>query len=222
MLNEIRAQAAEIQRLMTQLQLANQQASVATTVTQGATSPTRDSRGSGSITGSPSKIGIAYLPPDKLAAAEQEGGPKPEVLDWVAKAKESIEAFGGYIGIGTACVSKNLIEDSADSDSDDDERFLSARNSEDEGEGVGIFSEDLELASRHVSPEARGRKRDLNFSFEKQAAVPSHVAPFGLMADLMRKTRLDDDQGEEGVGKPDAIGVARRDYFRAGTSTQTC
>ena len=219
MLNEIRAQAAEIQRLMSQLQLANQQASVATT--QGATSPTRDSRGSGGTTRSPSKVGIAYLPPDKLAAAEQEGGPKPEVLDWVARAKESIEAFGGYIGIGTASVSKNLFEDSIDSDSDDDERFLSARGSEDEGEGVSIVSEDHELAPRHVSPEARGRKKEPNFSFEKQAAVPSHAAPFGLIADLLRKTRLDDDQGGEDVGKSDAIGIVRRDYFRAGTPTQT-
>lgn len=218
LLNEIRAQAAEIQRLMTQLQLANQQA-VATT--QRDTSPTRNSRGSGGTTRSPSKVGIAYLPPDKLAAAEQDGGPKPEVLDWVAKAKESIEAFGGYIGIGTASVSKNLIEDSGDSGSDDDERFLSAHGSEDEGEGVSVVSGDRELASRHVSPEERGRKRDPNFSFEKQAAVPSHVAPFGLMADLLRKTRLDDDQDGGDAGNPNAIGIARRDYFRAATPDPT-
>ena len=203
---------------MTQLQLVNQQASSGAT-DQGLTSPPRGSLNSGSPTRSPSKVGIASLPPERLAPAGKDVVPKAEVLDWVAKAKESIEAFGGYIGIGTASVTKNLIgdsDDSIDSDSGDDDRFLSARGSEDEGEEASVFSE--ELASRHVSPEARGRKRDAISSSEKPATIPSHVAPFGLMANLLRKSRQDDDQGGGDAEKSEEVGVAGRDYFRAGTS----
>lgn len=207
---------------MTQLQLVNQQASEA--AAQGLTSPPRTSLSSESPTRSPSKVGIASLPPEKSAAAGQDVVmPKAEVLDWVAKAKESIEAFGGYIGIGTASVTKDLIgnsDDSMDSDSGEDDRFLSARGSEDEGEGVSVVSEDHGLASRHVSPETRGRRRDVILSSEKPATIPSHVAPFGLMANLLRKTRQDDDQGGD-AEKPEEVGVAGRDYFRAGTSKRT-
>jgi hypothetical protein len=167
---------------------------------------------------------FANLPPEKPSTVDQDVAmPKPEVLDWVAKAKESIEAFGGYIGIGTASVTKDLIggsDDSMDSDSDDDARFLSARGSEDEGGGTSVASEDRELASRHVSPEARGR-RDMILSSEKPATIPSHVAPFGLMANLLRKTRLSDGQGQENDEKGDEVGVARKDYFRAGTFNRT-
>lgn len=218
LLNEIRSQAAEIQRLMTQLQLVNQQAS--DTAAQSLASPPRSSLDSESPTRSPSQVGIASLPPEKTTGAGQDAAmPKAEVLDWVAKAKESIEAFGEYIGIGTASATKNLIgdpNDSMDSDSDDNDRFLSARGSEDEGEDMSAVSEDPEFALRHVSPEARGRRRDDTPSSEKLATIPSHVAPFGLMANLLRKTRLDDGQGGEDAEKPEEVGVAGRDYFRAG------
>ena len=32
---------------------------------------------------------------------------KPDVLDWIAKARESIEAFGGYISMGGPSVTKD-------------------------------------------------------------------------------------------------------------------
>ena len=205
---------------MTQLQLANQQ--VPATATPGLTSPQSSLQGSRNPTRSPSQIGFASLPPEKPAAGDRDVAmPKAEVLDWVAKAKESIEAFGGYIGIGTASVTKDLIgdsDDSMDSDEGDDERFLSARGSEDEGEDASVASDDRGLAPGHVSPEGRGRRRDVIPPSEKPATIPSHVAPFGLMANLLRKTRLDDDRDEENDGKSDEVGVARRDYFRAGPS----
>ena len=204
---------------MTQLQLANQQASAA--ATQGLTAPQRRLRVPGIPTRSPSQIGFASLPPEKPAMGDQDMiMPKAEVLDWVAKAKESIEAFGGYIGIGTASVTKDLIGDSDDSmdSDDDDERFLSARGSEDDGEGASVASDDRGPAPVYLSPEGRGRRRDVIPPSEKPATIPSHVAPFGLMANLLRKTRLDDDRGEENVEKSDEVGVARKDYFRAGPS----
>ena len=208
---------------MTQLQLANQQASAA--ATQGATSPSWDPRDSGNYTHTSPRAGFASPPPEKPAAANQDVAmPKAEVLDWVAKAKESIEAFGGYIGIGTASVTKNLIggsDDSMDSDEDEDERFLSACGSEDEGEGASVASEDREPASRHVFPGVKGRRKDGVPSSEKPATIPSHVAPFGLMANLLRKTRLSSDQDEGSAGKADEVGVARKDYFRAGTFNRT-
>lgn len=201
---------------MTQLQLANQQASAAATLNLD--SPSRDQPSSGHPTRSPSQIGFASPSPDTSAGDEGAVVPKPEVLDWVAKAKESIEAFGGYIGIGTASVTRDLIrnsDDSMDSDSDDDGAFLSARGSEEEVEATSVTSEDHELRPRHASPESRGRRRDMTPSSDKPATIPSHVAPFGLMANLLRKTRLSSDQGEEGGERADEVGVARKDYFRA-------
>ena len=216
LLNEIRAQAEEIQRLMAQLQLANQQASTA--ATQGFSSPPRGRNYSGNSIHSPSRIGFSSLPLEEPTTTGRDATkPKPEVLDWVAKAKESIEAFGGYIGIGTASVTKDLIgdsDDSVDSDDGDDERFLSARGSEDEG--ASVASDDHGLVHRRVSPDGRGRRRDVFLSSERPATIPSHVAPFGLMANLLRKTRLDDD--EANGEKADEVGVARKDYFRASTS----
>ena len=203
---------------MVELQIANQQASVAT---RGLTPP-RDPHSSGNHARSSSQIGFGNRPPENSATTDQDViVPKPEVLDWVAKAKESIEAFGGYIGIGTAGVTKNLIgdsDDSLDSDADDDERFLSARASEDEGEVASVASEGPGFASRYASPELRGRRRDVIPSSETPATIPSHAAPFGLMANLLRKMRLDDDQGEGSAEKADEVGVARKDYFRPGTS----
>ena len=203
---------------MAQLQLANQQASAA--ATQGLTPPPLGLNNSGNSGNSTSQIGFSNLSPEKPTAAGRDANiPKAEVLDWVAKAKESIEAFGGYIGIGTASVTKDLIgdsDDSVDSDEGDDDRFLSARGSEDEG--ASVASDDRGLAPGHVSPDGRGRKRDVFLSSEKPAAIPSHVAPFGLMANLLRKTRLDDDQGEENCERADEVGVAGKDYFRASTS----
>jgi len=204
---------------MTQLQQANQQAPEA--ATQGLVSPPRGPYSPGNPTYSPSRIGFASLPPEKPTTTDQDVIiPKAEVLDWVAKAKESIEAFGGYIGIGTASVAKNLIgdsDDSMDSDSDDDDRFLSARGSDDEG--ASVASDDRWLAPRRASPETRGRRRR-DLSSEKPATIPSHVAPFGLMANLLRKTRLDDGQGEDNAENADEVGVARKDYFRASVSNR--
>jgi len=203
---------------MAELQLANQQASTA--ATQGFTSLPLGLNCSGNPACSPSQIGFSSLPPEGPATAGRDSAmPKAEVLDWVAKAKESIEAFGGYIGIGTASVTKDLIgdsDDSADSDDCDDERFLSARGSEDEG--ASVASDDHRPASRRVSPDGRGRRRDVLLSSGEPAAIPSHAAPFGLMANLLRKTRLDDDQDEVNGEKTDEVGVARKDYFRASTS----
>jgi len=203
---------------MAQLQLANQQASAA--ATQGFNSPPLGLNCSGNLKRSPSQLCFSNLPSEDSAIEGRDATiPKAEVLDWVAKAKESIEAFGGYIGIGTASVTKDLIgdsDDSVDSDDGDDERFLSARGSEDEG--ASVASDDHGLASRHVSPDGRGRRRDVFLSSEKPAAIPSHVAPFGLMANLLRKTRLDDGHGEVNGEKADEVGVARKDYFRASTS----
>ena len=210
---------------MAQLQLANQQASAA--ATQGPALLPQGSLGSESPVRSQSQVGIASLQLEKPIADQDVVMPRADVLDWVAKAKESIEAFGGYIRIGTASVAKNMIGDSEDSmdsddeDGDEDERLLSTHGSEDEGEGASIVSDDREPPSRHVSPEARGRRRDVVASSEKPATIPSHVAPFGLMANLVMKTRSDADQQGKNAERSDEIGVARKDYFRAGTSNQT-
>jgi hypothetical protein len=134
-----------------------------------------------------------------------------DLQDWVAKARESIEAFGGYIGIGTASGARRWIEDSDSDQSDLDgdmspSEYESAMGDEDSG----LWDQARSSADDGV------RKRE--GAGDKLATIPSQVAPFGLMANLIRrKTRIARAASAELENK-DEVGVAREDYFRASKS----
>jgi hypothetical protein len=155
--------------------------------------------------------------------------PEPEVQDWISKARESIEAFGGFIGIGGAGISKSLLvqrefEDSESSESEDDFE-IEVQNSDgsadaDDQDGIdggkslqrkpssqlGVRSRSCDRASM-----SSARKRD---SGDKPMNLPSEAVPFGLMANLaLRRNRrsngnLSDNDGEN-------IGVANEEFFRS-------
>lgn len=192
LLSQIRDQAAEIQRLMEQLEAANRKASVA--------SPSSESA-------SASEMGsIAQLESDVPGTAQNQA----EVQDWVAKARESIVAFGGFIGIGSASSARNLIEGS---DSDESDSYEEYEPDSDYADELSVRWD--EGSYPRVNLDDGGRKKDV-FS-EKMATVPSHITPFGLMANLsLRRNRSTRAMSAE--VDDDEVGVARDDYFRAGKS----
>jgi hypothetical protein len=199
LINQIRDQATEIQRLMQLLENANQRIS-------SAASP---------LSKHPSTIdvGCNFL-------KHKEGNNRADVQDWEAKAKESIEAFGDYIGVGTGSGPRNLIEntdseqsdwvDDADYDSDDD--CTSAMGGEDQ-DTHWDETQPAPLYSRS-SPDDGGRRKETGN--DKLATIPSQTAPFGLMANLsLRRTRMNRGASAE-TEDNDEVGVVRDDYFRAG------
>ncbi|KAI0683199.1 hypothetical protein C8T65DRAFT_685468 [Cerioporus squamosus] len=110
LLGQIREQAAKIEELMKQLEQANKRASQKAVKSEGANaaSPSHSASGStadlsnfstGELTGS--EIGTPEPASDHLT--------KPDVLDWIAKARQSMEAFGGYINMGGPSVTKDML-----------------------------------------------------------------------------------------------------------------
>lgn len=172
----------------------------------------------------------------RLMSPEIEGAESPgntrtraDVQDWIVKARESIQAFDGYINMGGPGVRKSdlVAEDGDGSDAEND--YLGAQDDDDDyahtigddGDDLGDPSGDEDVGyNRRLSPnvheEARAKKGRL-------ATIPSPVAPFGLMAKLhlgsttrgLRKMKSKssvgggvDDEEEEGVG------LANPDFFR--------
>lgn len=87
---------------------------------------------------------------------------KPDVLDWIAKARESIEAFGGYINMGGPGVTKDLLGEDVlgwkdSSESDEAEEGAPGEKADEEGE-VHVEVEDVD-APESERPVSRGRTR---------------------------------------------------------------
>lgn len=166
-----------------------------------------------------SKASAASPPADGVSAAElkpaqleydadNHGQSQAEVQDWVAKARESIEAFGGYIGVGAASSYRDTAEES---DSEDSDSYGEADGESDYAEAVSEHGARFDDSLSHrASPEEAGKRKDL----EKLATVPSPVTPVGLMANLsLRRSRI--TKGANGEDE-DGVGMAREDYFKAG------
>lgn len=185
-MGQIREQAAQIKQLEEQLEIAKAQASAA--------SP-------------PSDIAsVAELKPTQLE--NDVAGPsrnQADVQDWVAKARESVEASGGYI----APTYRNSVEES---DSDDSDSYGEADRDSEYSEQGDRFDE---APSNHDSPEDGNKDGGKRKDTEKLATVPSPVTPVGLMANLsLRRSRL--TKGANTEVENDGVGMARDDYFKAG------
>ena len=111
LLSQIREQAAKIEELMKQLEEANKRASqkqIAESERANAPSPSHSASAS---TTDPSNFSTSELTGSEIGTPEPASDhlTKPDVLDWIAKARESIEAFGGYINMGGPAVTKDLL-----------------------------------------------------------------------------------------------------------------
>lgn len=160
-----------------------------------------------------------------------------DVLDWIVKARESLDVFDTFIGIGGAGMPRDYIveEDPEDSPSSDDEF-----GTPEEGEGeydIAVVDSDGEEWNPEDNMESRRRtsrqrsnasstgsnhtglpqpkKKDSGAS-AKLATLPSEAAPFGLMAGLsLRKHKQQKGGSVEPEEKADdGLGVANDDFFR--------
>ena len=133
-----------------------------------------------------------------------------ENLEWIAKARESLEAFGASIRLGSSSTAKKDLvdQDLEDSSSSEGEYHLAKESS---------GSED-EFDAGHLSPKARGPVRERKLSGKtspssaKMVSLPAQTSPFGMMAALSvgkskkRAASVTSDVSD--------LGVANEDFFR--------
>ncbi|KAL7279089.1 hypothetical protein ACG7TL_006927 [Trametes sanguinea] len=239
LLGQIREQAAKIEELMKQLEEANKRAGEKPQSGENAPSPAH-SADHPSMSASASELTASDIGTPEPATDHIT---KPDVLDWIAKARESIEAFGGYINMGGPGVTKDMLgedvlgwKDSSESDEVEEEGAGEAQ-AEDEGD-VHVEVEDVDAKdgerpvsrgrTRPVSGVAEGkeesstqssrRKKSRGIGRDKLAILPNEAAPIGMLANLsLRASRSRRSSRSRSVSTVDDndYGLANDDYFRA-------
>lgn len=236
LLNQIQAQAKEIDRLMRELERASKRDQTLTDHNEGRIKASSPSTTVSSLFGeslslskeegtSPSS---SYFQ-DKYADAETNQA----VADWIAKAKESLQEFGTFIGLGGAALPQSYFieEESESSESDEFVDVEEGFDDDDDKYEVVIdlpttVDEDREVSSlgsvsQYDSSSLGGtrnmtlRKRITSES-SKPANLPVEAAPFGLFANLLLKN----SKSRENSAEPDAEadkgpGIANEDFFAA-------
>ncbi|TFK93973.1 hypothetical protein K466DRAFT_593952 [Polyporus arcularius HHB13444] len=217
LLGQIREQAAKIEGLMKELEQANKRASQKQNAKgERANSPSHSASGStadlsnfstGDLTGS--EIGTPEPASDHLT--------KPDVLDWIAKARESMEAFGGFINMGGPSVTKDMLGEDVLGwkDSSSDEGSAGHDEADDAKSDVHVEVQDVDVPASEVQrgrvrPEGSGaaeastsaagdgsvssttqssrrKKSRTGLGREKLAILPNEVAPIGMLANLSLK-----------------------------------
>jgi len=188
-LKQIRDQAAQIQELMAQLDAMNRRAASGS-VSSSSTLETPLSPSSSDL----------HSPTLDPGTPEDSAPPRPEVQDWITKARESIEAFGGLIALGgLAAPLENSVE------SDEEEYVFDVEDSLDD-------DEDTEGEGGHTrrsqSPSVALKMSQLT---EQTGTLPHKASPFGLMAHLAIRNNA---RGKSAEPEPqDAVGVAGSQFF---------
>nr|GAT60822.1 predicted protein [Mycena chlorophos] len=218
LLNQIREQAAQIQKLMAQLEETNARNGRPNSATSDVFPPLTPSLQS------PVLSPTSDLGSDLTKASSAETNKVVE--DWIAKARDSLAEFDGFIGIGGASMPRSLLvkEDPEHSSSDEDIVYTDEPNAveyeieviDDEGEEIehaGVKRRQMSSASG--SSDARlPRKQDSGS--EKPATLPTEASPFGLMADLsLKKGRAETPEAEMDEPSTPALGVASDSFFRS-------
>ncbi|KAG1779202.1 hypothetical protein EV702DRAFT_126760 [Suillus placidus] len=204
LLNQIREQAAQIQELMAQLDVTNRQVATASLSSPSTTT----------IPISPSSSIDLHSPTLDPHTPADSAPPKPEVQDWLAKARASIDTFGGLIALGGTTHAMLVDEDPEKFDSDEEEYGFDFEDddTDDEGDGYATAEEGgrsrrSQSRERH-SPTALAKKKEL--ADKKSGMLPHADSPFGLMAHMANRAR-----GKSAEPEPqDAVGVANADFFR--------
>lgn len=134
-----------------------------------------------------------------------------ENLEWIAKARESLEAFGASIRLGSSSTAKKDLvdQDLEDSTSSEGDYHLAKESSGSEGE----------FDTGHLSPKARRPVRERRLSGKtspstaKMVSLPAQTSPFGMMAALSvgkAKTK----RAASVASDMSDLGVANEDFFR--------
>ncbi|KAF7327903.1 Zn(2)-C6 fungal-type domain-containing protein [Mycena kentingensis (nom. inval.)] len=219
LLNQIREQAAEIAKLMSQLEETNARRGRPPNSTTTETFPHSPSSG-------------LHSPVLSEAAAIQISPETTKhVEDWLAKARDSLAEFDGFIGIGGAGMPQRLLvkEDLEDPSSDGDDLVSSDDPNSGEYEIEVLDSDGEEVPRtrrgakmRQMSTASGGsdarvpKKKDSGG--EKLATLPSEASPFGLMADLsLKKSRAESPEPDEmdAEATEPALGIASDAFFRS-------
>ncbi|KAI9000635.1 hypothetical protein BD414DRAFT_8317 [Trametes punicea] len=238
LLAQIREQAAKIEELMKQLEEANKRAGDKSQNAENAPSPAHSGDHPSAVSATTSELNTSDLgTPEHVS----EHLTKPEVLDWIAKARESIEAFGGYINMGGPGVTKDLLGEDVlgwkDSSESEDVEEDTGQAQADAEEDVHFKVEDIDAkvddrpASRgrarpmsagdgkdESSTQSSGRKKSRGGRRDKLAILPNEAAPIGMLANLsLRASRSRRSSQSRSVSTTDEndYGVANEDYFRA-------
>ncbi|KAJ3971250.1 hypothetical protein EV361DRAFT_912156 [Lentinula raphanica] len=236
LLNEIQKQADEIQKLMAKL------AKLEEANKQRNSVPSAGLSESSSLTSPPilspsSTHDSAYFGGSDLAATGSQVNPSAnrDVEDWIAKARESLAEFGGFIGIGGASMPKSYIVeqdpeglsdsggdsesgsgDIGDHQSNGDYEFAVV---DDEGEEFSPQDSDYKrtlgkrMSGSSLGSNAGLKKKD---STGKSVTIPNEAVPFGLMAELSYKNvRKQGSNSEAEIDEPEPeTGVASANFFR--------
>jgi len=155
-----------------------------------------------------------------------------EVLaKWVAKAKESFKEFGTFLAIGGAALPKSYLMD-ADEDSDStDEEYVDAEEPMDDDddsiqitvEGHTTESPSGERSIHHKSSASSmdtsvtsSTRRRMHGESSKPANLPVEASPFGLFGNMMLKSPKSRENSvepeEEAYSGP---GIANENFFSA-------
>ena len=160
-----------------------------------------------------------------------------EVLaKWVAKAKESFQEFGTFIAIGGAALPKSyLMEADEDEAGSTDEEYVDAEEPGDDDEGSykitveGQTTEPMSVGERRIQHKSSassmdtsmtantsGQRRKLHAESSKPANLPVEASPFGLFGNMMLKSPRSREHSiepeEEAYKGP---GIANEDFFSA-------
>ncbi|KAJ7494661.1 hypothetical protein B0H11DRAFT_2156005 [Mycena galericulata] len=216
LLNQIREQAAEIQKLMTQLEETNARQARPPNSSATDTFPLTPSSGLHSPVLSPSSTNASYFPSEG-SSTNADSEANKAVEDWIAKARDSLAEFDGFIGIGGAGMPKSYLVKEDLEDSSSGEEGEEGGNSDEpksaaeyeievldsEGEEVPQHGQRNKLRQHSVGSSnstngLRSPKKKDSGGTDKLATLPSEASPFGLMAG----SQLEDEQG----GKPGGHG----------------
>lgn len=241
LLTQIRDQAAQIKSLILQLEEANLKRGEAKEPFN-APSPTH------TATTNTDRLSLVSLPSSSLTSEVDDASEvrsttgdhidKPDVLDWIAKARASLEEFGGYISMGGPSATRGML--GGDDDEVDgspgtrtpgggDEYEFSVLDEDDGGSqtelGLGVdgAASDQYLSGdeggvglipgrlgppRSVTPSEAGRR-----TTDKLANIPSAAAPIGFFAQLMAARRRRGSRPGSDVDEEDR-GLANDEFFR--------
>lgn len=201
LLAQIREQAEQIQRLMAELEDAQRKADARPV---DAPSP--------STTESFSLVSRITSPEVESEADAQVHKTDAEMLDWITKARASIEAFGGYISMGGPSATRDMLagegrETPVQDDSDEYYEYDDAEDDvEDDASDQGSVNTSRKVRQTSAPPDR-----------SRLATIPNEAAPFGLMAklalhsDRVRRVKSKSDLGEE---PEEDVGLASTGYFQ--------
>ncbi|KAF8271195.1 hypothetical protein EI94DRAFT_1797367 [Lactarius quietus] len=218
LLAKIRDQATQIKELMAQLEALQ---TADKNVTQLTTSlPTEFSRSS--MLGSPRSgtfmdsssyaVDVSSTHDSASSASAADLKTSPENSEWIAKARENLEAFGDFIRLGgSSTARRDLVNQNLEDSSSSDDEVKDSSGSEDEP--------DVD----HLSPERAGTVHERTLSGKgspigraKMVSLPAQASPFGMMATLSVRNIKPKRPGSV-ISDMSDLGVANEDFFRTPT-----